>query len=330
MDVLKSTHVPSDLILEVQARGLNQYHRLERFPVRVGRALDNDIIISDPTVSPYHLLIDLDDEGSLILRNLSKENGSRLNYYPLKEARINFSRPIKPLALRLGGRRLTLMRADTPVEQTAVRKCRGLYRLLCEPVWSVVLVIAMLLAFLYENYLDTIFAKDAVYYFGNLMPYVMGSLAITLVVAGISRLSLQRWEVGAAASLASLLLLIPHSLGQLGHWLNYLVTADWPLDYILLVSNFLLVPLLLYAYIRLIHHASFFPALGVALLFSAPIIVYQASELADNLTLKKEFSGEAKFNRTLSSGDFRLKPTQSIDDYLKEMQQSLNAESSES
>lgn len=317
------TGASHDIILEIQARGLNQYHRLIKFPVRVGRALDNDIIISDPTISPYHLIIEQEADGQLLLRNLSKENGSRLSYYQLKEARVNFNKNNKPITLRLGGRRINLMRMDTPVEQTAVRKCRGLYRLLCQPIWSFFLVATMLLAFLYENYLDTVFAKDVVYYFSNLMPYVMGALAITLVVAGISRLSLQRWEVGAAVSLASLILLIPHLLGQLGHWLNYLVTADWPLDWILLVSNFLLIPILLYIYIRLIHHASFFPALGVALLFSAPMIVYQASELADDLTVNKEFSGEAKFNRTLSSGDIRLKETQSIDAYLKEMKEHL-------
>ena len=40
------------VILEVQTRGLNQYHRLETFPVSVGRGLDNDVILSDPAVSP--------------------------------------------------------------------------------------------------------------------------------------------------------------------------------------------------------------------------------------------------------------------------------------
>ena len=33
------------LILEVKTRSLNHYYQLEQFPVRVGRALDNDIIL---------------------------------------------------------------------------------------------------------------------------------------------------------------------------------------------------------------------------------------------------------------------------------------------
>ncbi len=43
------------MMLEIQARGLNQYHRLESFPVTIGRALDNDVILSDNSVSPYHV-----------------------------------------------------------------------------------------------------------------------------------------------------------------------------------------------------------------------------------------------------------------------------------
>ena len=40
------------LIIEIQGRHGSQYHKIEKAAVRVGRALDNDIILSDPPKTP--------------------------------------------------------------------------------------------------------------------------------------------------------------------------------------------------------------------------------------------------------------------------------------
>ena len=45
------------LILEINTRGLHRYQQIEREVTTIGRALDNDIILSDPTVAPHHLKI---------------------------------------------------------------------------------------------------------------------------------------------------------------------------------------------------------------------------------------------------------------------------------
>ena len=45
------------LILEISTRGLHRYQQIDQEITTVGRALDNDIILSDPTVAPYHLKI---------------------------------------------------------------------------------------------------------------------------------------------------------------------------------------------------------------------------------------------------------------------------------
>ncbi len=309
-----------DFILEINTRSLNQYYRLREFPVSVGRALDNDIILSDATVSAHHLEIDRDPaSGELIIRNLQAESGLPADR-ERREERVSVDTPVH---LRLGNRRARLLRSDMEVSRASVRNCNGFYLLFCRPGWSVALLAMMLFAFLYENYLQTMFSKEVVYYLSGIMPYLMGMIAMTLLVAGISRLSIQRWEVGAAASLASLFMLVPHLLGELGHALNYFFTADWPLEWLLLLSNFLLLPILLYAYIRLIHHAERWPAVGIALLFSAPLLVYQATDMADNLAVANEFTGEAKFSRTLSSWDVRLQPTQTIGDFILSSREAL-------
>ncbi|WP_374212370.1 FHA domain-containing protein [Thiothrix subterranea] len=82
------------MILEIQTRGLNQYHRLEQFPVTIGRALDNDVILSDNSVSPYHLCLEQDAEGQVFAHNLSSENGTRLNNHQLGCSRYRCRFPV--------------------------------------------------------------------------------------------------------------------------------------------------------------------------------------------------------------------------------------------
>ena len=100
--------------------------------------------------------------------------------------------------------------------------------------------------------------------------------------------------------------------------MNYLMTATWPMQVLVFVSNFLLLPLLFYLYIRLVHRSAVLPALGVALLFNSPVMLFQASDLADQVVLANEFSGDAEFSRELSSFDARLSPTLSVDDFISE------------
>ncbi|PID48521.1 MAG: hypothetical protein CR991_11415 [Proteobacteria bacterium] len=311
-------------ILEVQARGLHQYHKLEQFPVRIGRALDNDIILSDPTVSPYHLVIEKGQkQDELVLRNLSTENGSRLNQQVLNDAVVKLN---QPLNLRLGTRRVRLLRTDTTIAPTSVRNCKGFYLLFCNPFSAIILTVLLGLAFAFEGYLQSYVDKEPIFYISGLMPYALLMITFTLLVAAVSRLFIQHWEVAAAASLVALFMLLPYLIGELGHFLNYLFTADWPLELLLIISNFILLPALLYMYIRMVHHTSFWFALGVALVISLPLFVYQAADLSDKLLIASEYSNEAQFNRTLSSFDIRLEGTHSLGDYMEQMSTALSFE----
>ena len=55
------------LILEIKTRGLHRYHTLDKSELSIGRALDNDIILTDPSVETYHLKIWRDDAGKIEL-----------------------------------------------------------------------------------------------------------------------------------------------------------------------------------------------------------------------------------------------------------------------
>src|SRR5678815_2804630 len=51
---------------------------IDSFPIHIGRAYNNEVVIDDPYVCPAHVAIELDDRGSLIARDLNSVNGLRL------------------------------------------------------------------------------------------------------------------------------------------------------------------------------------------------------------------------------------------------------------
>ena len=67
------------LILEIGTRGLHRYHVIDQEITTVGRALDNDIILSDPTVAPRHLKIIRYGDDSVEVVNLAEVNPTRIN-----------------------------------------------------------------------------------------------------------------------------------------------------------------------------------------------------------------------------------------------------------
>ncbi|MBF0484874.1 MAG: FHA domain-containing protein [Candidatus Omnitrophica bacterium] len=55
------------------------YYHLDKDEIRIGRAFDNDLLISDPCVSGRHLIVRREPEGVLSVEDAGSENGSLLN-----------------------------------------------------------------------------------------------------------------------------------------------------------------------------------------------------------------------------------------------------------
>ena len=50
-------------------------HQVNTLPIRLGRGYDNDFILDDAFAAPRHAVIDADDNGQLVLRDLGSKNG---------------------------------------------------------------------------------------------------------------------------------------------------------------------------------------------------------------------------------------------------------------
>lgn len=67
------------IILEVRDRRLHLLarQRVQEFPVRIGRAYDNDVILDDRHVDAHHAALSLDDDGVVVIEDLGSINGVR-------------------------------------------------------------------------------------------------------------------------------------------------------------------------------------------------------------------------------------------------------------
>lgn len=303
------------MILEIQTRGLNQYHRLEQFPVTIGRALDNDVILSDNSVSPYHLRLEQDAEGQVFAHNLSSENGTRLNKHQLGVQPVQV--PI-PSQLLLGNRKLRLASTEMPVETTHVSRCGGLFAPFCKPLWAALLLLLTVVSLLLNDYLNVAVAKEPLYYISGILPTLVWMLFATLVISGITRLFTHRWEFAPALSVVSLFNLVPMVLEEISGWLSYFLTSDAPFTWLMTgVSGFVLIPALLYAYLHWVLSQKRLPALGIALVLSALPLGLRAISVLDQVTLANEFSSEPYYHQELSSLNIHANPPLPLETYLQ-------------
>ncbi len=302
------------VILETIQRGVHSYHKIESFPVTMGRAFDNDIILQDVTISPHHLVIDKQD-GNYLIKNLSTENGSSLEGKKLgSEAAVLEI----PAHFKLNNLKARLLSTNMPVEETYVQSCSGLFCFFSSPIWAALLFLVTVAIFFIERYLDTPVAKEPLYYISNVLPSVWTLLGITVVISGITRISTHRWEIIPAISIASMVFLVPQLFEYIGSFASYLFTADSFGSWLQNIASFMIIPLLLALFIVKTIHTKWLPALGVAALVYSPFLAYQVINLVDELNLKSGFSEVPGYSQTLLPNDIRLNTTISLDDFIKE------------
>ena len=102
-----------ELILEVKTPGLHRYYVIENEITRIGRAFDNDIILSEPTVAAHHLQVRRNGEV-ISLENLASVNPTRFD----SGTKIEISGSSLPIEFKLGRISARLLQRDQNVSKT--------------------------------------------------------------------------------------------------------------------------------------------------------------------------------------------------------------------
>jgi len=111
------------LILEILDRfgKVRERHKIDRLPLRLGRAYENDIILDDPYVSPIHIEILAGSEGNITIRDLDSTNGL-FSLHPLvRHSELTLQENQR---IRIGHTDIRLRSKTFPVRETFIDRLR--------------------------------------------------------------------------------------------------------------------------------------------------------------------------------------------------------------
>ncbi len=304
------------LILEVATRGLYRYYPIEGEVTTIGRALDNDIILSDPTVAPHHVRITRSADGGVEIDNLTAVNPTRIAR--LKVDRVTLD--ALPARLELGRVRAQLLTRNHAVAPT--RPIAGDDRashLFGHASWAVALVVACLLVGALEFYFNAYNSfqwTDPLKFVLRETVFTLGVLILALAV--LERLLVNRWEIKQLVISVCLVYLLFHGLGLLAGGLGYLLSSNWPVLLFDLGWYLLLVPSAITLYLVHISHLRLRRSVLLAILIAGPLAVPSLLRSPELVALLDDFSNAARYHDSLSTLNWHLEPTLSIDAFAEQ------------
>jgi hypothetical protein len=305
------------LILEVTYRHETRYIPLTRPVTRLGRGLDNDVILNDPTVSAHHLVIKADAAGQLWLHPISDENGVTRNGRVVDEPLPLGS---EPLVAEAGRTQLRILPTDHPVAATRRLRCSsGALCLFGSWLSAALLFGAFTLVSLVDNYWSTpqrltwdSFGRDQVVI-----------LTVVLLISGgltvLVRLLAHRWEPASALSFVSLMVLLATLLDQFAAFADYALTTAFVGFTVELTWAFIIAPVAIFWFLVHVNHAGTLSSLLVALMLLTPSAYFNSREAITYFGFFGSFSDEAHYPDELHPVDIHRSPSMSSDDYIIEM-----------
>ena len=304
------------LILEITTRGLHRYHQIEREVTTIGRALDNDIILSDPTVAPHHLKIIRYGDSSIELVNLTEVNPTRVDNQRLQ----SLVTEKLPLELEIGRIHAQLLPNDYAVADTRPLAGNGRRSHLFGHVyWTVLLVLACLIVGGLEFFLNSYNTVK----WSDLLKYVLRETVLTigvfvLALSVLERLLVNRWEIRQLITTICLVYLLFNFISMIAGELNYLFSASWPTTWLHFGWYLIIIPCAIALYLTHISHLKQSRAMMLAILIASPIAVPSILQSPHLRALLSDFSLAAKYQNSLSSFNWHLKKSVTIDSFIEQ------------
>lgn len=304
------------MMLEVKTRGLFRYFKLDRAVTTIGRALDNDIILSDPTVAAHHLRITRNEDGQVTLENLAEVNPAKID--GIQQQRCETTK--LPVKLQLGRIVATLMSSNHVVADTRALAGHGRgFRFFKHSAWAALLPIICLLVGGLEFYLDS---------FSNLKwdalsGYVIRETAFDLVLfivvlSVVERLLVNRWEIKLVTIWVSLTYLLFSLCTVIVAETMYLFSSQWPSTLFDTGWYLFFIPATISLYLINISHFKARHSIILAILISSPFSVPALMHNSIKQLFNNDFSTSANYHKNLSSLNWHLSTTVSIDRFIQQ------------
>lgn len=301
------------LIIEVAHRLNAQYHPVEGPVVRAGRALDNDIILPDPAVSPYHFAVRRGTDGEYRLYSLADENGIRIGGRRVSD-------PVRldhlPLEFDAGRTRIRILDRSQPVAPTRLISCmNGGLCVFGHWGWAIALLMLALFASGVENYLATPQVLNWESFWRDQFVISTAILALSVGLLLVNRITSHRWDYPSSLSFVSLALIVGFLLDQSTHFADYFFTSPLP-GYLAAVGwSLVLLPFALGWFLIRFNHGNTASSVALVIFILTPSAYLHTREALDHYRVPDTFNKKAFYSRSLHPWDKRLEATRPIDDF---------------
>ncbi len=303
------------IFLEViEGDAVHARHRLERFPVTVGRGYGNDVILDDPKVSPVHLRIERAEDGGLVVRDLGSRNGTFRMEPWARLAEMALSQDARVMVgdtvLRFRGQSYPVpeaLEAEAPVGPRQ--------RVFERPQTFLGALGGAMLAALLTSYLSRYDKTD----WGELVFSMLLPTALTLAWAGgwaiASRIARRQFYFRAHGAIGSLVLLGMLCIPALMLVLSFSLAWGERRQWLGLLCYLALIGWGLFWHLRYVTRwdTRRLGAIVTAIVLGLGTLI-QTQEVLGN----EEFSYSLNFPRALLPASFRLMPASSVDEFFDE------------
>lgn len=303
------------IFLEVlEGDAVHARHKLERFPVTVGRGYTNDVILDDPKVSPTHLRIERTESGALVARDLGSRNGTFRVEPWAQMAELELTQDSRVMVgdtvLRFRGRAYAVPDALLAEAQVAPQR-----RLLDRPQAFLGALGAVMLGSLISSYVTSYDKTD----WGELLFSMLLPSALALLWAGAwsvaSRIARRQFHFRSHGVIGSLVLLGFICIPGLMMVLSFTMAWEKPHQLFGMTLYLAVAGWGLFWHLRYVTRwASRRLGVMVAAVVLGFGVLVQAQELLGN----EDFSTALHFPRSLLPASFRVMPASSVDDFFKE------------
>lgn len=295
---------------------------VDNFPVHVGRAYSNQVVLDDPYVCPVHLTLAPDEQGRLMARDLGSLNGLRGDG---QGARVQSLEIRSGTRFRIGRTTLRFCSIDHPLPATLADRADGVAWGLTSTSAAVIAGTAIFLLLCLESYLGMIEHGSV----ARVIAEPVFTVATLLVWAGLwalaSRVVVGRFHFNPHVVIVSSAVAAFFVLGFGSDWLEFLfpaIPASWAAG---ALGSAVILAALLYAHLGFASALRRPSRLRAALLLSVAIA---GASLISDFAARNKFSNVMEFSGILKPIDRAWLPATSIDGFIdlsRDLERELNA-----
>lgn len=287
-------------------------HKFDQLPVRIGRSYRNDLIVSDPHVSPEHCLIHENENGWQV-EDRHSQNGTHVKHHS-DNGPPDFLHSGDDIII--GRCRLRVYSPDHQVAATHPMPTISQFeKLIGQPVTMFIIIMLTLIVMMINHQLLTIRTIGIEKLVATALPAILGACLWAGIWAFVGRVIRHKASFSTQLSISVLFALSLLLINNLGQYISFITSSVLTAKVAeVLLTGMALISLL---YINIDNATRATPR---ARLITSHAITWSLLLFAlfMEFAAKPEFTNAPAFSSTLKPPFAKLAPSQSLEDFLKD------------